>query len=51
MADQAASDTKIKLEDQYKPLGLRAVVAAAMMCANDRKKPAQEQNKKSLGAA
>jgi hypothetical protein len=38
MADQAASNKPIKLEDQYKPLGLKAVLAAAMMCANDPKK-------------
>jgi hypothetical protein len=51
MADQAASDKKIKLEDQYKPLGLKAVLAAAMMCANDRKKPVQVPKKKPQGAA
>lgn len=39
MAEQAASTNKIKLEDQYKPVGLKAVLAAALMCANDRKKP------------
>ena len=38
MADKAASEDKIHLEDQYKPLGLKAVLAAALMCANDQKK-------------
>jgi hypothetical protein len=45
MAEKAASNTKIKLEDQYKPLGLKAVLAAALMCANDRKKPEAQQTK------
>lgn len=38
MADKAASNTKINLVDQYKPVGLKAVLAAALMCANDPKK-------------
>jgi hypothetical protein len=42
MADKAASNTKINLEDQYKPVGLKAVLAAALMCANDQKKKAEQ---------
>ena len=52
MAEKAASDKKIHLEDQYKPVQLKAVLAATLMCANDRKKkdekqPAQVADKRS----
>lgn len=45
MAEQAASNTKINLEDQYKPVGLKAVLAAALMCANDQKKKGETSAK------
>jgi hypothetical protein len=50
MADKAAKGKPIHLEDQYKPVQLKAVLAAALMCPDDRKKqehkePAQFQDK------
>lgn len=45
MAEQAASNTKINLVDQYKPVGLKAVLAAALMCANDPKKKGDQPAK------
>ncbi len=45
MADKAASNININLVDQYKPVGLKAVLAAALMCANDPKKKGVEPAK------